>query len=75
MKVMIDGREIQALNDVCVIYEDQLLGMSDRNQEVYGQLHVKLTSEGMIADVIEDGSDEVDRSMWQETTDIVELCH
>ena len=74
MKVIIDGNEVECLNDVKVIYEDEMIGMNDREQECFGQLHVTMTCEGMIADLIEDGSDEVDRTMAWETLDIIERC-
>ena len=71
MKVLIDGKEIEC-DDVCVIHEDQIIDVSDLDEEVTGQVHIKCTSEGIIVDVIEEG--EVTQSMWQTVDDLVEMC-
>jgi hypothetical protein len=59
MKILIDGKEVPVQNDVKVIYE-----------EVDGadELHLTLTHEGIISDVIADG--EVIATQSQEAIDI-----
>jgi len=76
MKLIVDGKEVQFDNQVKVIYEDEFVGMDDRDREVYGQLHVTLTHEGLIADLFEEDNDtqECDRTMCMETNDLIEQC-
>ena len=73
MKILIDNVEVECLDGVRVIYEDQIINEDDTE----GEVHVKLTSEGMIVDVI--GPDgEVDhgvvRTMWQGIADLMDEC-
>lgn len=46
MKVLIDGEEVEVLNDVKIIYEG--LGLEEDEQ-----LHITATSEGLIHDVFD----------------------
>jgi hypothetical protein len=50
--VIIDGKEIEVLNDVKVIHEDQMTEWE--GNPVNGQLHLTMTHEGMIADFYEE---------------------
>ena len=52
MKVLIDGKEVEVKNDVRVIYDGIIYGMSvDDETDLEGHLEVVMTHEGMIADV------------------------
>ena len=53
MKVLIDGKEVKVLNDVRVVYDEIIYGMSldDDQTDLEGHLEVVMTYEGMIADV------------------------
>lgn len=73
MKVFIDGKVVKC-DSITVVYEDELFGMNDQDQEVYGELHIILNSEGVITDLIEDGSDDVDQTMCYEPYDLIEQC-
>ena len=73
MKILIDGKEVKFEDNVKIIYEDEFIGMAG-DAEIYGQLHVTMTSEGLIADVIEDGSADVDRTLAWQTEDLIEAC-
>lgn len=58
MKVYIDGKEILVQNDVMVVYDDVCIDMdADTGEEEYGELHAKLTHEGLILDLIPDDYD------------------
>lgn len=56
MKVLIDGKEVKVLNDVRVVYDEIIYGMSldDDQTDLEGHLEVVLTSEGIIADVFDE---------------------
>ena len=71
MKVLIDGKEVECLNDVKIIYENEPIVRS--MGEAYGNLEVTLNSEGMIADTWFDGN--VISSMWKTKEDIIEETH
>ncbi len=73
MKVLIDGKEVECLNDVKIIHENQLIDVKPSGKEVYGNLEITLTSEGMIADVWR--RKKVEKTMWKELEDIMEETH
>ena len=50
MKCYIDGKEYTFQNDLKVIYEHQYI-TEENGAEVFGDLHLTLTSEGVITDV------------------------
>ena len=49
------GRRRRVVNDVVVVMSDVLLGETARGREIYGDLHVKITHEGIITDAIVKG--------------------
>jgi len=67
MIVLVDGKEIECNNDVKVIHEDPM--SPDR------ELHITLTHEGMIADVIDADYDVSIITTSLELLDIHEMCH
>jgi hypothetical protein len=77
MKVLIDGKEVKCENDVCVIYEDQVLELRKKNKgkDVWGQVHVKLNSEGLIVDTVKNNCKEFFKSFWAMVDDLVEMTH
>jgi hypothetical protein len=70
MKVLIDGKEVKRLNDVKIIYENQLLDVKKSGKEIYGDLHITLNSQGMIVETLKGGT--VYKTMWEDLDDIVE---
>jgi hypothetical protein len=77
MKVLIDGVEIEVLNDVKVIYEEQLIDVdpAEGGLDTYGQVHVTMNSEGMVIDVIEDGSNDIASTTWKMVEHMIEETH
>lgn len=75
MKVLIDGKEVQVLNDIKVIYDGVCVDMDfDTGDEEHAELHVTLTNEGLILDLIdEDG--EVIGTYGTEHGEMATLCH
>jgi hypothetical protein len=69
MKVLIDGKEVECLNDVKVIWDDT----PDENME----LHMAATSEGVILDVYgtDDNGGTCERTASLLTDDLGEICH
>ena len=65
MKVLIDGKEVVCHNDVKVIYEDLVTFGEDAETE-YVDLHLTLTHEGEITDVLLKG--EIDPFATQSET-------
>lgn len=51
MRLLVDGRVLKVDNDVRVIYDDMIFENVD-GDEVAVELHVVLTSEGIIEDVV-----------------------
>lgn len=51
MRLLVDGRVLKVDNDVRVIYDDMIFENVD-GDEVAVELHVVLTSEGVIEDVV-----------------------
>jgi len=68
MKVLIDGQEVECLNDVKVIYEE----IDEENN----QLHITCNSEGMVTDVLDECGSRVEKTFWGEPWHIAEdICH
>lgn len=55
MKVLIDGKPVKALTDVKVIHEEQTACDPDGHLVEDAELHLTLTHEGMVIDVIRGG--------------------
>lgn len=71
MIVEIDGKRVEVLNDVKIIYEDRsVLRHPDADDEVSGDIHITLGHEGMTLDFVQD--DEVVASQWKMVSDISE---
>jgi hypothetical protein len=51
MKCFIDGKEIAVGNDIKVIYERNYV-TNENDTEVFADLHLTLTNEGLITDVV-----------------------
>jgi len=66
MKVLIDGEEVECLNNVKVIYEE-----GDENHE---ELHVTLNNEGQVLDVV-DEEGRVEKTYWALVSHLAEECH
>lgn len=77
MKVLIDGNEVKCENDVCVIYDDQVLELRNTNKgkDIWGQVHVKLNDEGLIIDTIKKKGTGYFRSFWAMVDDLIEMTH
>ena len=76
MKLIVDGKEIKFDHQIKVIYEDKIIGYDeDTVEECHGAVHITLTSEGMIADLIEDSNGEVYGTSALELLDIITLCN
>jgi hypothetical protein len=69
MKVLIDGKEVECLNDVKVIWDDT----PDDNME----LHMAATGEGVILDVYgtDDNGGTCEQTASLDTEDLVACCH
>jgi len=53
MKLYVDGKEVDFKNDVKVVYDGVCVDMDiDSGEETSGELHVTLTHEGQILDLI-----------------------
>jgi hypothetical protein len=66
MKVLIDGEEVECLNNVKVIYEE-----GDENGD---ELHVTLNGEGQVLDVV-DPKGGVRKTYWALISHLAEECH
>lgn len=49
------GRRSRVANDATVVIANVLLGISPHGEEIYGDLYIKVTSEGIITDAIVKG--------------------
>lgn len=75
MKVLIDGKQVECLNDVKIIHENQLLGV-EKWKAITGDLIITHNSAGMWADTIRDGTtSEVYKTTWKDVEDIIEETH
>jgi len=52
MIVLIDGKEVKVQNDVKIIYDGVVCDLDDDDKDIEAELHVTLTSEGIVTDVI-----------------------
>jgi len=68
MKVLIDGKEVECLNDVKVIYDDILVN----KEGTEGELHVILNCEGMVTDLFFD--DEIVATMSRLAAELADDC-
>jgi hypothetical protein len=75
MNLIVDGEKVDCCNDASMIYEGVVVDYdTDSEEETYANLHVKLTSEGMILDLVdEDG--EVIGTYGTEYGEMATLCH
>lgn len=49
------GRQHRVTNDATIVMSNVLLGETPRGREIYGDLYIKVTSEGIITDAIVKG--------------------
>jgi len=81
MKLYVDGKEIEVKNDVKVVYDDVCIDMGDDPEEdIMGELHATLTSEGLILDLITtettpDGDAEVFGTYASQYGEMATWCH
>jgi len=73
MKVLIDGHEVDCINDVKIIYEGPFLMELDGNS-VDAELHVCCNYYGITTDVV-NLEGEVETSAWHLTSDLAEMTH
>ena len=75
MKVIVDGNEVECLNDVTIIFDEHPIMLDGPNHpEETGQVHVKATHEGIILDVFDEAGDP-HRTSWREPQDLLDLTH
>lgn len=63
MKVLIDGKEVEAKNDVKIIWEGDFLVDSETDEPRESELHLMANHEGIVLDVISDGEVSLTRSL------------
>jgi hypothetical protein len=68
MKVLINGEEIET-DRVDIIYKEEI------SEDVYGEVQLKCSTEGLIIDVVKDGEDDVARSCYYFVDDLNDLAH
>ena len=74
MKVYVDGKEIEVLNDVKIVYDEVCVDLDmNTNTDIYGQLHATMTSEGMILDLI-DPEGEICATYAKEYSEMATWC-
>jgi len=79
MIVLIDGKEVKIQNDIKVIYDDVVVDMDDDGSDINAELHVTMTHEGQILDLITtettpDGDAEVIGTHATEYGEMASLC-
>ena len=72
MIILTDEKEIEISNDVKVIYDEVKSSWMIDDEEVEVELHVTLTNEGIITDVVHDG--EIIGTMSQTVVELTENC-
>jgi len=72
MIVLIDGKEVEVLNNVKIIYSGVKSSWMIDDEEIEAEFHVTLTNEGIITDVVHD--DEIIGTMSQTTRELAEDC-
>jgi hypothetical protein len=71
MRLLIDGKEVEFLENVKIIYDDgEYFANGD---ETPVEPHLTITNEGVIVDNFADG--EVYTSSWYFVQDLVDNCH
>jgi len=70
MKVMIDGKNVKCNSEVRVIHETTIWHGC---KETEAELHMIISDEGMITDLVIDG--EAEKTGWSMIEDIAEECH
>ena len=71
MKVLIDGKEVEVLNDVKIIYEDEEFYNKDADDLVDSELHLTANPKGLVIDIIQEGQTITD-TCWHTTIDLAE---
>jgi hypothetical protein len=73
MEINLDAVPFQVANDVLYVHPGIVVDYDmDTEKETHGELHVKLTHEGLILDLVKDG--EVIGTYAQEYSDLANLC-
>jgi hypothetical protein len=75
MKVYIDGKEVEIKNDIRIVEEKTIIDISDKNEDVYGDITLIANHEGVIIDITEDGEEEPDKSTYLFYEDFIKFCH
>jgi hypothetical protein len=86
MKVLIDGKEVECLNDVQIIYEDKVIDFCSPaddefrydgycGDEVIGDIHITFNSEGMVTDTFRTGENDSYKTMCKDLELIIKETH
>jgi hypothetical protein len=76
MKVYIDGKEVEVINDIRVVPDENfVVGQDNKENDIYANLNLILNHEGIMLDMRMGENAEPVNSAWQSYVDLIELCY